>query len=177
MQLDFKGWLFEATAQYIDSGEYAQRLANLKWRCQQNGSHWTCLAPDKVGRVTWSDNNWEKNWQQVARDLFQFAKGGRGKGGYSDLRFVWQNPFVVPPNFDYNTQSEKSQLQDAGKTFWVSDLMKNPESVLGYKIFVNGDWKQAEDIGISSTGMGIDVMFKDGDVQSFYIPQKLTVKE
>ena len=105
---DFLEWvqedvnLFVEAAQYIAPEDYEERLQQLGWRIFPSGSHRTAYAPDGVGTVSWSANNWEKNWHQIARDLLRFAKGKStagmsAPGGYPDLDFVLAKSFPHPP--------------------------------------------------------------------------------
>lgn len=88
---------------YISSNEYIFRLVTLHWKIRRNGSHIFAYAPDGIGTVVWSINNWEKNWRRIAKDLLRTSKNKTC--GYLDLCFVWKNPFIIPTNFDYKTQS------------------------------------------------------------------------
>lgn len=171
----FTEWLsLRESAQYISSREYRNRLASLGWRIVPSGSHINAFAPDGVGRVTWSDNNWEKNWHQVARDLLRFAKGGRGQGGYENLVFVWENPFQIPKNFNLQTQSINKT--NPSQELYVTQLMNQPEIIAGRQIKIGTSWKPVALASVSANGLGLDVMFDDESTTTFHMKQKLVVK-
>lgn len=178
----FTEWLQERESvlleavQYIDSDEYARRLKLLGWTCEKSGSHWMCFSPDGIGKVTWTENNWDRRWQQVARDLFRFALGGRGSGGYPDLAFVWTNPFKVPANFDVATQSIIKAENLPGTEMMVSKLMQNPDQLAGRQIKVGTSWKKVELATHSANGMGLEVMFDDESTYTYDMRGKVTVR-
>lgn len=186
MIFNFREWvanreervISEMAAQFIDSGEYASRLRQLGWRVDQNGSHFTAFAPDGTGMVTWSSNNWNKNWHQISRDLLRFAKGGRGAGGYEDLDFVFQNPFVTPPNFDTATQSVIKSKTPSATQVWIQKAMSNPAMIQGKEVSTDNGvtWHTATEVDYRQDGQGLDIMFDDGEVKSLGIKQQIMVR-
>jgi hypothetical protein len=164
-----------AKAQFISSKEYSSRLSQLAWKVIQNGSHYTAYAPDGIGMVTWSDNNWNKNWHQVARDLTKFAKGGRGAGGYQGLDFVWRNPFIVPANFNKTTQDVKN---DPIK-IKIQKIISNIFTLTGKELSIDNGltWNLVIDVDYEQNGQGIDVMFNNGNITTIAISQQILIKQ
>jgi predicted RNA binding protein YcfA (HicA-like mRNA interferase family) len=162
---NFREWLQlnEASNQYIESKEYEKRLKAIGWSIKENGSHRTAFAPDKEGMVTWSINNWEKNWQQIARDLIYKAK----PGGYSALTFVWQNPFRIPPNFDQQTQQIVEKPKNLPHSITVLNLLQDPSILIGKEIEMDDNWKRVDFADHAPNGTSIEVMFDDGFVTVF----------
>lgn len=163
--------LLEA-AEYIDVNEYLKRLTKLGWRAERSGSHIMLFAPDGIGKVNITVNNWEKNWRACAQDLRARAKNGGG--GYPDLDFVFQNPFVIPPNFDTTTQSVRQAATEL--TIPVNRLLQDPSTLNGRQIRYNGQWVDVYEAGHSSSGTGIDVLLYNGDVITFDRQQQVTIK-
>lgn len=169
--------LLTEAAQYIEPDEYEERLERLGWTVTPNGSHRTAYAPDGIGMVTWTVNNWEKNWHQIARDLLRFAKGGRSSaGGYADLEFVWLNPFHIPPNFNYKTQ-EITKMTNNGQQVMVSKLLQNPETLSGKEVKTGDTWKRVELADHGNDGMSIEVLFDDGSTTRYGMQQTITMRQ
>jgi hypothetical protein len=175
----FWEWLdqYNEAAQYIDPGEYEERLTALGWRIEPSGSHRTAYAPDGIGKVTWTVNNWEKNWHQIARDLLRFAKGGRGAGGYP-LEFVWQTPFRIPTNFDYKTQTiTKTAPAPTSQKVMVSKLLADPSAIQGQEVQWGDEWKRVELADHGNDGVSIEVMFDDGTTIKLPMQQTITLRQ
>ena len=170
--------LFVEAAQYIAPEDYEERLQQLGWRIYPSGSHKTAYAPDGIGLVSWSSNNWEKNWHQIARDLLRFAKGGRSSiGGYTDLEFVWQNPFHIPPNFNYKTQELTKTANDPGQKIMVSKLLHNPNTLAGKEIQAGDSWKKVDLADHGNDGMSIEVLFDDGSTVRYNMQQTIMMRQ
>jgi hypothetical protein len=174
--LHFKEWLITEKVSFITSDEYANRLGRLGWKCHKNGSHWFCFSPDGIGKISWTENNWDVRWHQVARDLFRLAKTGRGVNakGYPDLTFVWENPFVIPPKFDMKTQSIRQIKKADFQKIWVGEV--SPEKLVGKEVSLGGGWIKVTDADYASNGKGIDMMLPDGTIKSLDFNQQLMLR-
>jgi len=179
----FLEWLqiFESNQgiQYISPDEYENRLEKLGWRVIDVGtSHRMALAPDGVGKTTWTVNkvNWEKNWRQVARDLLK--KSRSPVMGYGDLEFVWRSIFQIPSNFNYETQALNQVAANNVQNLMVARI-HDLESLIGKQIGHNNQWKTVKMIDYGSDGNSIDVLFDDlnEDPVNFKLQQTISIRE
>ncbi len=173
--LHFKEWLILLEgADYIDDKEYRKRLKAIGWTWEQNGSHWMGLSPDGLGKVTFSENNWYRNWNVIAQDLRQRAISPTQ--GYKDLDFVWKTPFEIPENFDITTQTILKPENSPGKEELVAKLMHNPENLTNKQIRVGDRWKHVNLATHSPNGRELEVMFDDDSIMTFNMMKTITVR-
>lgn len=94
---------------YLTLPEFINRLDLLGWRpCKSNGSHISFAAPASAkpviggsingkGYISFSINNYEKNFFQIARDVYR---------QFPDIKqFLFQNKFSVPDEFSIEHQN------------------------------------------------------------------------
>lgn len=93
---------------YLTLPEFTNRLVLMGWRpCKVNGSHTAYAAPATArpvlggsingkGYISFSTNNYERNFFQIARDVYR---------QFPDIKqFLFDHQFKIPSQFDIETQ-------------------------------------------------------------------------
>lgn len=174
----FLEWLqlLEASQiQYITSDDYIKRLRAIGWTVSDNkGSHVQAISPGGIGTVTWSSNNWERNWQKVAGDLLRRSRSSTS--GFPDLDFVWKSKFEIPSNFNVSTQEIARVSDNPVETIIVAKLLSNLEYLTGKEINYKGIWKHVKLADVGNDGMSIEVLFDNLEDARFSLDQTLSIR-
>lgn len=169
------GWLKLSHVNFakLSPDEYIKRLKRLGWETWKTElGHWRAKPPvippggERRFPIGFSpnDNNWEKNWQQTMRDVTRY---------YPDMKFVWQNPFQIPKDFNPNTLSIDRPKQDVNKTRKVKFMQLNNEDLPKIKVLVDGTWKKIFDI---DWGHAV-VMFDDETLKQYRLDEDITIMD
>ncbi len=179
----FSEWLqefpFHEAIARITPRDLEKRLEAIGWRIRSgrsNESHRIAQAPDGIGSTTWTVNkvNWEKYLPQIAGHIFKDSISPTS--GYEDLGFVFQNPFVIPANFNIKTQriEEPSNI----KKVMIAQIARTNglESLIGQEMAHGNQWKKIAEIGYGNDGRTVEIMFDDSSVVTMNSLERINVR-
>jgi hypothetical protein len=143
------GWIKEASM--ISLRELERRLLDLGWtERMSDDDHIFFSSPHAPGQrpatQTTGIVDYERNWHEVKKDFVRQRP---------DLQFVWKSPFVIPENFDLQTQSirrdtipeRRYEYRNLKKAY---ELPRDPK---GYEILIGDQWRVIEEVDQASNEM------------------------
>lgn len=155
-----------STPARLTSDELKARLLYLGWTVVPWGKEMRAVPPPKASKklfVTYSAHNYDTDSHTADNIKGDFLRT------CPDIRFVWQNPFVVPEGFNFETQ--KIEEKDPNIYMLASKLLKDPRN---YKILLNEKWHNIE--YKDTVPKGVEIMLDNSEIVYLKYDQILTLR-
>jgi len=167
------GWLkTSSNYHYFPAEEFMERMKSLGWKkTGQNVSHMYFLAPNGM-RIMLSINNWDRHWRLKKKDLRnELKKFTGGEEVATDLDFLFDTPFEIPPNYNFKTcRLEKKKFRYELKQTVFNSLAKY--DLKDIEIQIKGQWLKPEIIDFST----FEIAFNNEDVYQFKPNSVITIR-
>lgn len=147
--------------------ELCRRMIAIGWTIKNKGPHDMFLDPSgKCSPVTIGKHNYEtspNSWKSVIGQLLRSNK---------NLRFVFISPFIIPKNFNVQTQTIEENKPNTNSKIIKCPFMNVPND--NWLVEHDGQWKKIIDIDYSDKS----IMFEDGTMFEARFPtQMLNIKK
>lgn len=166
---------------HISREELLKRLTELGWKSEMTGSEAEVKStppktavrergipadeqgiPNITGYVLWSWHQYDEGggtWRAIREDFVHW---------FPSLGFVWKNPFIIPDNFNFKTQSTRQisqQVQNLKPPILERALAVLPQN-RPIQILHKNKWETPGIIDVTDNS----IMLENGEIVSFPSP-------